>query len=264
MVFYFTGTGNSLYIAKQIEENPLSIPQVMRGEQREFTADSIGIVAPVYGHEVPPMVREFMKKFVFHTGYFYMILTYGNRHGGAAELAKKLCDECGISVSYINVIMMVDNWLPGFDMNEQKKIDKGIDENLAVILADLNARKNMIAEVTDTDRAAHRQFLDNMSRMPADVWQHLLRVTDACIGCGVCEKVCPAASVHVVDGKAVHIPGNCQTCLACAHACPQKAIQLTIPEKNPDARYRNEHISLKEIVEANCRISEKINREAVE
>ena len=68
-----------LYIAKQIEENPLSIPQVMRGEQREFTADSIGIVAPVYGHEVPPMVREFMKKFVFHTGYFYMILTYGNR-----------------------------------------------------------------------------------------------------------------------------------------------------------------------------------------
>ena len=62
-------------------------------------------------------------------------------HGGAAELAKKLCDECGISVSYINVIMMVDNWLPGFDMNEQKKIDKGIDENLAVILADLNARK---------------------------------------------------------------------------------------------------------------------------
>ena len=261
MVFYFTGTGNILYIAKQIEENPLSIPQVMRGKQREFTADSIGIVAPVYGHEVPPMVREFMKKFVFHTDYFYMILTYGNRHGGAAELAKKLCDECGISVHYINVIMMVDNWLPGFDMNEQKKIDKGIDENLAVILADLNARKNMIAEVTDTDRAAHRQFLDNMSRMPADVWQHLLQVTDACIGCGVCEKVCPAASVHVVDGKAVHIPGNCQTCLACAHACPQKAIQLTIPEKNPDARYRNEHISLKEIVEANCQISEKMENQ---
>ena len=50
MVFYFTGTGNILYIAKQIEENPLSIPQVMRGKQREFTADSIGIVAPVYGH----------------------------------------------------------------------------------------------------------------------------------------------------------------------------------------------------------------------
>lgn len=256
MVFYFTGTGNSLYVAKQIEENPVSIPQVINGENLVFSADSIGIVAPVYGHEVPPMVHEFMKKAVFHTDYFYMILTYGNRHGGAAELAKKLCDECGIKASYINVIMMVDNWLPSFDMEEQRKIDKKIDENLSVILEDLKARKKMISPVTDTDRAAHQQFLAGMSKMPADAWQHLLKVTDACIGCGICEKVCPAASVRVADGKAVHIPGNCQTCLACAHACPQKAIQLVIPEKNPNARYRNEHITLQEIINANLQNKE--------
>lgn len=255
MVFYFTGTGNSLYIAKQIEENPFSIPQVMRKEHLEFTSESIGIVAPVYGHEVPAMVKEFLKTTIFHTDYFYMVLTYGNRHGGAAELAKKLCEECGISVSYINVIMMVDNWLPGFDMNEQKKTDKKVEENMAEILADLAARKKRISEVTDSDRAAHQQFLERMGQMPGDVWQHLLRVTDACTGCGICEKVCPVAAVHVVEGKAVHIPGDCQTCLACAHACPQKAVQLTIPEVNPDARYRNEHISLQEIIEANCQIS---------
>lgn len=251
MVFYFTGTGNSLYIAKQIEEKPISIPQIIHSGKQMFSADSIGIVAPVYGHEVPPMVKMFLKNAVFETGYFYMILTYGNRHGGAAELAKKLCDECGIVVHYINVIVMVDNWLPSFDMNEQKKLDKHIEENMAAILADLAARRNRIAEVTDTDRAAHRQFLDRMSQMPADAWQHLLRVTEACVGCGICGKVCPSASVRVTGGKAVHIPGNCQTCLACAHACPHKAIRLTVPEVNPNARYRNEHISLQEIIEAN-------------
>lgn len=255
MVFYFTGTGNSLYIAKQIEREPISIPQIMQRECLEFTAERIGIVAPVYGHEVPTMVKEFLRKSVFYTNYFYMILTYGNRHGGAAELAKKLCDECGVSVNYINVILMADNWLPGFDMDEQKKIDKKVEENMDKILSDLAKRKNMISEVTDIDRAAHQQFLDRMSQMPADVWQHLLRVTENCVGCGTCEKVCPSSSIHVVDGKAVHIPGNCQTCLACAHACPQKAIQLTIPEENPDARYRNEHISLHEIMEANCQLS---------
>lgn len=255
MIFYFTGTGNSLYIAKQIEKSPLSIPQVMRKERLEFSSDSIGIAAPVYGHELPQVVKEFMKKAIFHTEYFYMVLTYGNRHGGAAELAKKFCDECGISVNYINVIMMVDNWLPGFDMNEQKKVDKRVEENMAVILADLSAHKNMISEVTETDRATHQQFLERMGQMPADAWQHLLRFTDACVGCGVCEKVCPSASVYISDGKAMHIPGNCQTCLACAHACPQNAIQLTIPEVNPDARYRNEHISLQELMEANCQIS---------
>ncbi len=254
MVFYFTGTGNSLYIARQIENDPVSIPQVIHNENQAFSADSIGIVAPVYGHEVPQMVKDFMEKAIFHTNYFYMILTYGNRHGGAAELAKKLCDDCGIAVNYINVIMMVDNWLPSFDMNEQLKMNKRIDERMAVILADLNGKMDMIPDVTDADRAAHQQFLAAMSHMPPDAWQHLLRVSDTCIGCGICEKVCPSASIHVMNGKAVHTPGHCQTCLACVHACPQKAIGLTIPEKNPNARYRNEHVSLQEIIHANNQI----------
>lgn len=252
MVFYFSATGNSMYVARQIEEKPISIPQVIHNGSQEYTAEAIGVVAPVYGHELPPMVKEFLKKAKFKTDYFYMVLTYGNRHGGAAELAKQFCDTCGIKVNYINVLVMVDNWLPGFDMDKQKKIDKHVDENLKKILMDLSAHKNRIAEVTETDRAAHREFLGRMSQMPEDAWQHLLKVTDACVGCGICEKVCPSASIKVVDGKAVHIPGNCQTCLACAHACPQKAIGLTVPEVNPDARYRNEHISLQDIIEANC------------
>ena len=124
MVFYFTGTGNSLYIAKQIEKDPVSIPQVMRKDPLEFSAENIGVVAPVYGHEVPPMVKEFLRRGRFHTDYFYMILTYGNRHGGAAKLARQLCKECGISVHYINVVLMADNWLPSFDMEEQKNWTK--------------------------------------------------------------------------------------------------------------------------------------------
>lgn len=254
MIFYFTGTGNSLYIAKQIEKKPISIPQIIHKEKQEYFAESIGIVTPIYRHEVPAMVKEFLTNGVFHTNYFYMLLTYGNRHGGAAELAKKLCDECGIQVDYINVIVMADNWLPSFDMNEQKKLDKHIEEHMSVILDDLEKHRSWIAEVTDEDRKAHQQFLEGMRNMPKDVWQHLLSITDKCIGCGICQKICPSASIRVENGKAVHTPGNCQTCLACAHACPQKAIQLTIPEVNPNARYRNEHISLEEIIEANCQI----------
>lgn len=98
MVFYFTGTGNSLYAARQLEAESVSIPQVMRGREREFTAESIGVVTPVYGHEVPPMVKDFLRESTFETGYFYIILTYGCRHGGAAELAKELCVECGVRV----------------------------------------------------------------------------------------------------------------------------------------------------------------------
>lgn len=251
MVFYFTGTGNSLYAAKQLEEQPVSIPQAMKNDRLEFTADAIGIIAPIYGHEVPEMVRAFMHRAVFHTDYFYMVLTYGNRHGGAAELAAKLCEECGIWPDYINVLLMVDNWLPSFDMDEQKKLDKKVEQHLAEIAADVQNRRKMIAEVTDTDRAAHQQFLSARQGLPPDAWQHMIRVTDACIGCGICEKVCPSDSIHVENGKAVHRASHCQTCLACVHHCPNKAIGLNVPEKNPNARYRNEHVTLQEIMAAN-------------
>lgn len=40
-------------------------------------------------------------------------------------------------------------------------------------------------------------------------------------------------------------------CMACIHHCLQNAIRLTIPEKNPAARFHNSHIRLTEIVKAN-------------
>ena len=253
MVFYFTGTGNSLYAARQLEDNPVSIPQVMREGTLTFQADAIGVVCPVYGHEVPAMVKEFLKKTSFQTDYFYMVLTYGNRHGGAVELARELCRSCGIEPAYMNVLLMADNWLPSFDMEEQKRLDKNVEGQLAAIREDVRARRRLIAPVTDSDRAAHQEFLSRMSQMPEDAWQHLLLVTEDCVGCGICERVCPSGSIHVTDGKAVHTPGKCQTCLACIHACPHRAIQLTVPEKNPEARYRNEHVTLEEIIRSNSR-----------
>ena len=85
--------------------------------------------------------------------------------------------------------------------------------------------------MSDSDRAAHQQFVENQKKVPQEVWNHFIQIKDNCIGCGICEKVCPSSSIHIVDGKAVYHFNHCQTCLACAHACPQKAIGLAIPEK---------------------------------
>ena len=251
MIFYFTGTGNSLYIAKQLDENIVSIPQVIHNEALKFTADKIGVVCPIYGHEMPKMVKEFLAKAEFDAPYFYIILTYGALHGGAAELAQSYLQSIGKSADYINSIVMVDNFLPNFDMEKQRKLNKKIDKNLSAIKADLAEEKRMVQKA-GMQKFVHTMYLKMVKNQPETVWASY-KVEDACIGCGICEKVCPASCVSVVDGRAKHELTNCQACYACVNACPQKAIKfnLAMQEKNPNARYRHEGVSLEELIQAN-------------
>ena len=95
MLFYFTGTGNSLYVARQIEETPISIPQVLHQENLNFKDEKIGIVYPVYAGEAPKIVLEFLEKATFETDYFYLILTYGKDVTDAPECIARLLEEKG-------------------------------------------------------------------------------------------------------------------------------------------------------------------------
>ena len=124
MIFYFTATGNSLYVAKHFSDKPVSIPRVMRGTQRQFSDDAIGIVCPVYAGEPPRMVKQFLRESSFQADYVYFILTYGFDAADAPEFTARLAAEAGVRVDYIASILMADNYLPVFDMAEQMGMDK--------------------------------------------------------------------------------------------------------------------------------------------
>lgn len=254
MVFYFTGTGNSLYVAKQLDDDRLSIPQAIHDKEQEYESDKIGIVCPIYGHEMPGLVKRFIRQAVFHTDYFYLVLTYGRIHGGAAELADRYLKECGLEADYINTIMMVDNYLPAFDMNEQLALDpeKKVDEHILLIKEDVASGRHWRQEVTQEDRMWHQKYLAMRKEHPIDIEGGIFRVLDLCIGCGICTRVCPTGSIRLENQHAGYQDTTgCQMCLACVQHCPENAIRLTIPEKNPMARYHNSNIRLSEIVEAN-------------
>lgn len=54
---------------------------------------------------------------------------------------------------------------------------------------------------------------------------------DLCIGCGVCETVCPHGVFALTEGKAMMVArDNCMECSACARNCPTQALTVEAGE----------------------------------
>ena len=235
---------------------------VKRGKY-DFEADEIGLVYPIYGHMPPYMVRQFIQKAKLSAKYKFAVLTYGARKCDSVEIWDRISRKAGNAFDYIGTIVMVDNWLPNFDMNEQIKIDKHIPENLQKIMADINQQKHWHEPVTEEERQQHQGFMQRSGLDPEVGFlmksEKCFTVTDACIDCGICTYVCPRGNYELTS-RGVKTSGDCEFCFACIQNCPQKAIQFrksedgSFPdgtEKNPNARYRNEHISLMDLKLAN-------------
>ena len=250
MLFYYTGTGNCLYVSRKLEKNIFSIPQELKKDDLSYEDDTIGIVAPIYAGELPKTVRRFIEKAHFKTDYFYMILTYGNRDSVAGVWSEKFCKEHGIKVDYIKTVKMVDNYLPGFDMLEQTSMEKNVDEQLEIIIEDLKQRKRFITQPTEEGKAAYEMVCKRFAEHPELNNGETIIMTDRCTGCGICQKVCPIGNITLENAKAKRINNKCDFCLGCVQNCPFKAIDLIV-DKNPNERYRHPEVTLKDIIQSN-------------
>ena len=248
---YFTATGNCLYVARRIGGTPLSIPQLMRKGDLEIADDAVGIVCPCYAVEMPMMVRDFLSKARIRTGYFFFIYTYGMGIAAAFAHAELAARAAGLRLRYCAAIQMVDNYLPVFEMGDQLRTlpEKRVDEHVAEVVADIAARRERPVAVTPADEA-------EMARYKRLLAEPILRkdtakgyiVTDACVRCGVCAKVCPADNIRVSDAG-VEFGDRCEVCYACLHNCPKNALHMR--EERSAMRFRNEHVTLADIVAAN-------------
>lgn len=121
---------------------------------------------------------------------------------------------------------------------------------IAKAIKEISANKFYIPFLLDEELQRRQAFLNQVPELFPAQSDHILSVTDQCIGCGICTQVCPRGNFHLSGRRATNA-GDCEFCLACAHACPQKAIVLRNGEKNARARYRHPAIQLNEIINAN-------------
>ena len=249
-ILFFSATGNSLYVALTLGDETKSIPQLERKGVYEIEDDVVGIVSPVYGLNLPLLVQRYLSKAKFKADYIFGVLTYGLFSGAAANQLLKALEANGNKLHYAADLLMVDNYLPRFKVEDEiaKSPQKNIDAHLARIKRDIENRTHSIPHQNILRRMASTIFSSvMMSPKRMNNTDTKFSVTDKCTSCGTCARICPVSNI-VVEEKLTFLH-HCESCFACIHNCPTGAIEMKAQKS--EARFRNEDVTLKELIEAN-------------
>ncbi len=237
MIFYFSATGNSLYVAQKVNEklggSLINIAgSVKNGEYTYNIADDekVGLVLPVYFFGIPTIVSDFLSRITFAGNTApstFLILTCGSKTGGAGEQLEKLLNQRNVRLDYKFAIAMPDNYailLPVPDKKKQERLfenaDKGIESAIQKITNGKVGDYNKIKGFGSPARTLLLYPFYKYGRKTKKFY-----ATDACTACGLCEKICPVGAIKVAGNRPKWVKEHCVHCLACLHRCPAKAVQ---------------------------------------
>ena len=235
MIFYFSGTGNSRWVAEQLatafSETLVSIADVYSSD-RVFTLaprERLCFVFPVYSWGPPPVVLRLVAsiRLTEKPAYLYFVCTCGDDTGMTADIfceaVRKRGWECqaGFSVVMPNTYVC----LPGFDIDWRDIAETKCslaEERVAEIvrLVGENVRRIdcLAGRFPRVKSYLIRPLFNRFWTSP----EHF-RVEDSCVSCGKCVQVCPLHNIQLVEGKPVW-GKECASCLACYHHCPRHAV----------------------------------------
>jgi ferredoxin len=250
-LFYFSGTGGSLHAAKRIsaelpEFSPVPIAALEGEESVMVDADAVGFAFPLFYAGLPNIVERFLKKLNFAKPcYVFVVVPCGFPWSGyALHQLNSLLRKKRQKLSAGFYLKMVDNYLPHFDMPDEKAQEpyyQAVDEKLGSVIDVIrNKEKTVEHEKGFLLYPSHFIYAPGFARQDTNY-----TVDATCNSCGICQKVCPVNNVELKDGKPVWLH-KCEFCLACIQYCPQKAIQWKdITRKK--GRYHYKGISAGEI-----------------
>ena len=233
MILFFSGTGNSNYVAKRIADALGDAlvnlnDRIKSGDTSSVeTGERVIIVTPTYAWRIPRVVRDWLRKTELRGAkQVWFVMTCGSEIGNANKYNRDLCAEKAISCMGTAQIVMPENYIAMFSAPHADKArqivaqaEPSIDRAIAAI------QRNQ--SFAPTRNNLYDRFMSgpvNPIFYKFFVKANAFTASSACIGCGQCVKRCPMNNVTLKDGK----PSwgkNCTHCMACICYCPKEAIE---------------------------------------
>ena len=243
MIFYFSGTGNTRWVAGQIAEGIgeelLSIPDLIRDQRYEFRlseGERIGFCFPTHGWQPPRIVREFIRQLSIEgtdgaKHFCWALTTCGDNMGELmAILAKELAKK-GLKTEATFTVIMPESYvcLPFMytdpEEKEQLKITQAKTQ-LQQIITSVRERRGGVEQLVKGPVPAFFSYVVGSYFNKKMVTDRKFTVdADVCTRCGKCAKICPVDNIQGAPPSWLH-QGRCTSCLACYHHCPVHAINF--------------------------------------
>jgi ferredoxin len=256
IIYYFTGTGNSLAAAKKIaavlgdcELVPIASLHKTSGDIVP-PAERVGIVYPLYFSGLPVMVAGFARRLdLSHADYTFSVVTLGGAGGSAGlqQLDSILRKRQGHGLDAGFSVTMPGNYILMYSSPTGKKqieILAWADEQVAALTGPVARCEKRALPSSLISHVLHTLIYPWFTcHVHTD--DRKFSVNDKCTSCGTCAAICPAGNIEMVQGRPVW-KHHCELCCGCIHICPVQAIQAgTKTEKR--VRYRNPSVSITDL-----------------
>lgn len=233
MIFYFSGTGNSKWVAEEIAA-AVGDDAVDLTETDGYTAqpgETIGLIFPVHAWGVPEVVMTFVKSLQTRAAaYCFAVCTCSREAGRTMDQLSRVYPAQGKWS-----LVMPSNYVPqGVDappVVKQKILAarKRLPELIAAI-----QKKISVEEVHKGKGLFLKTMLGNRGFNQFARGTAVFAATPACIGCGRCAEVCHMQLIHMTDGKPKWKYTKCSQCMACVNVCPALAIMYGGKKTDPE------------------------------
>jgi ferredoxin/flavodoxin len=255
-IYFFTGTGNSLEIARALAEKLkdselIPIAKIWQIGNIKSTTEKVGFIFPLYYSGLPKIVHDFINKLdLSNSNYIFTTITSaGDINEQPLQQLNKILITKGKPLNAGFYITMPSNYIIGYDVPSEQyqkecfeKASKQVELISEIIKhKEENLNQDIFEKDVSRSEGINKEFRDEVNKSDKSFY-----ADDNCSSCGICESVCPVNNIILVEGKP-QWQHKCQQCLACINFCPEKSIQFGTDTLKTQ-RYHHPEITLQEIM----------------